>query len=373
MDFEQTYSPVINTISFRFLLALNVQLSLHIFLLDVMTPYLHGVLDTKLYIVPPPRFLKNTPTTVPGKHTGLQIMKALYGLKHAGRTWYHQLCSYLVSKGFIYNPTLPCIFTLSNQSGFVIIAVYVDNLNIIGLPLLCQYAQELLIQQFDMKILGKTSYCLGLQIGHLADGSILPHQQAYIQKVLENFNMDQSHPLTAPMIGKSKSKDDPYHPREEEEVVDKQRYLTAVGAFTYLTTHTRLDIAFATSILARHSQNPTARHWNGVKHLMRYLRGTEDLGLHYRKVKNQETTRYADSGFKTDEAGGKSQTDYIFMRDGAPISWKSIKQIVMATSTNHAELLAFHEAAREAVWLRTMEIIIMKQCRIKAEDKPTVI
>jgi hypothetical protein len=86
-----------------------------------------------------------------------------------------------------------------------------------------------------------------------------------------------------------------------------------------------------------------------MKHLMRYLRGTEDLGLFYKKCQNQKITSYADSGFKMDEVAGKSQTGYIFIRDGAPISWKSVKQTVTATSTNHAELLAFHEAAMEAV------------------------
>jgi hypothetical protein len=120
--------------------------------------------------------------------------------------------------------------------------------------------------------------------------------------------MDQSHSLAAPMIDRSKTREDPYHPREEEEevVVDKQKYLTTIGAFTYLTTYTRPDIGFTTSIFARHSQNPTARHWNGVKYLMRYLRGTEDLGLYYRKCQNQEITGYPDSGFKTDEVAGKS-------------------------------------------------------------------
>ena len=155
-------------ISFRFLLALSVQLLLHIFLLDVVTAYLHDVLDTKLFIVPPPGFLKNLPTAAPNKHIGLQILKALYGLKHAGRTWYHHLCNYLVSKGFTHNPTLPCIFTLSNTIGFVIVVVYVDDLNVSGVRELCTYTQDLLVQQFDMKILGKTSYCLGLQIQHFA-------------------------------------------------------------------------------------------------------------------------------------------------------------------------------------------------------------
>ena len=91
------------------------------------------------------------------------------------------------------------------------------------------------------------------------------------------------------------------------------------------------------------------------------------------KTKNRETTGYANSGFNTDDVAGKSQTGYIFIRDGAPVSWKSIKQTVTATSTNHAELLAFHEASRETVWLRTMEEIITKQCRIPTTDKATVI
>jgi hypothetical protein len=168
--------------------------------------------------------------------------------------------------------------------------------------------------------------------------------------------------------------EDPYQPcSEEEKIVDRNKYLTAVGAFTYLTTHTRPDIAFATNILARHSQKPTARHWSGVKHLLRYLRGTEDLGLYYRKDAQGEIVGYADLGFKTDEISGKSQTGYIFLKNGAPISWKSSKQTVTATSTNHAELLAFHEACRKAVWLRTMQSIFNKQCKMDQQITPTVI
>jgi hypothetical protein len=106
---------------------------------------------------------------------------------------------------------------------------------------------------------------------------------------------------------------------------------------------------------------------------MRYLRGTEYLGLHSRKTDNMETTEYADWRYNTDEVAGKSQTGYIFIRDGAPVSWKSVKQTVTTTSTNHAKFLAFHETSREAVWLRTMKEIITKQYKIPAADKPTVI
>jgi hypothetical protein len=95
--------------------------------------------------------------------------------------------------------------------------------------------------------------------------------------------------------------------------------------------------------------------------------------LYYRKTDKPEISGHADSGFRTDMAAGKSQTCYIFMKNGVPISWKSTKQTVTATSTNHAELLAFHEAAREYVWLRTMEQILVKQCRLQIQDQPTVV
>lgn len=228
-----------------------------------------------------------------------------------------------------------------------------DDLNIIGTSKICKHAQKILIQNFDMKYLGKTTYCLELQVHHLPSDGILLHRKAYIQKNLMAFQMDQANSLADPIIRGSKTNDDPYHPceeeEEEEEIADKSKYLTAVGAFVYLTIHTRHDIAFATSISTRHSQNPTTRHWNGVNHLMRYLSGTTNLRLYYQKTNNSEIVGFADSGFRIDKIADRSQIRYIFLKNGAPISWKYVKQTVTATLTNHTELLAFHEATRESV------------------------
>ena len=224
-----------------------------------------------LYISPPLDFLPKPPTSSPGKFLGLRICKALYGLKQASIMWYHLLRNFLISHGLLHNPILPCIFTLTRNSEYLIVAVYMDDLNLIGSPSLCKHTETLLTAQFDLKLLGKTSFCLGLQIQHFPNGVLL-HQQAYNRKLLKFFQMDQAHASATPMIGRSRSDDDPYRPcSEEEEIVDISKYLTAVGAFTYLTTHTQPDITFTTNIFARHSQKPIARHWNGVKHLLRYL------------------------------------------------------------------------------------------------------
>ena len=153
----------------------------------------------------------------------------------------------------------------------------------------------------------------------------------------------------------------------------EEQYLAAVRALLYLATNIQPDISFAASVLARHSQKPTSRHWQGLKHLMRYLRGTEDLGLHFRKDTSSDVIGYAYFGFKTDPVSGKSQTRYIFIKNGAPISWRSTKQTVTVTSTNHVELLSFHEASHEAVWLRIMQHAILRMSGLPSMDKPTTI
>jgi hypothetical protein len=86
-----------------------------------------------------------------------------------------------------------------------------------------------------------------------------------------------------------------------------------------------------------------------------------------------EIIGYADACFRSGETSGKSQTGYIFLKNNAPIAWKSVKQTVTVTSTNHSELVAFHEATREAVWLRSMDKIILSQCGLAQENKPTII
>ena len=176
-------------------------------------------------------------------------------------------------------------------------------------------------------------------------------------------------------MGRNKTSDDPYGPleEEEEEYLDKTRYLVAVGALLYLSTYTRPEISFATSILVRHNQRPAIRHWSGVKHLLRYLRSTEDLGLYYTQGRVPEITGYADAGFKLDKESGKSQTWYIFLKNNAPISWKSQKQTITATSANHSEIITFHEATREAMWLQTVNKIILEQNRVSQGGKPITI
>ena len=141
----------------------------------------------------------------------------------------------------------------------------------------------------------------------------------------------------------------------------------------YLASHTRPDTCFAVNLLSRFSSCPTQRHWNGIKHILRYLQGTKDLGLFYTNQTKEGLVGFADAGYLSDLQNARSHTCYVFTHGGTAISWCSMKQTIAATLSNHAEILAIHEASRKCVWLRFMTQHIRVDCGMsEGKDAPTI-
>ena len=192
-------------------------------LMDVVTAYLYGSLDSDIYMkVPDGISIPNGSAN--RKMYCVKLKRSLYGLKQSGRMRYNRLSEYLLQKGYSNNDDCPCIFIKRSSTGFCIISVYVDDLNIIGNTQDIDEARRHLKAEFEMKDLGKTRFCLGLQIEHLHSG-ILVHQSAYVQKLLEKFNMDKAHPNKTPMVVRSLDKEkDIFRPREEGEEILRPEY-----------------------------------------------------------------------------------------------------------------------------------------------------
>ncbi|CAA7033812.1 unnamed protein product [Microthlaspi erraticum] len=314
IDYEETYSPVMDAITFRFLMSLAASQNLEMYLMDVVTAYLYGSLENEIYMKIPeglkmPEDLKSKAKEI----CSVRLQRSLYGLKQSGRMWYNRLSEYLLSKDYVNNAICPCVFIKKSSLGFVIIAVYVDDLNMIGTQKEIDDARTHMKEEFEMKDLGKTKFCLGLQIEHFQDG-IFVHQSNYTKRVLKRFYMDKATPLSTPMVNRSLDVEkDPFRPCEDNEEVlgPEVPYMSAIGGLMYLANCTRPDIAFATNLLARY----------------RYL---------------------------SDPHKARSQTGYVFTIGGTAVSWRSQKQTLVATSSNYAETIALHEACRECVWLRSM-------------------
>jgi hypothetical protein len=164
--------------------------------------------------------------------------------------------------------------------------------------------------------------------------------------------MDKTYPSKPPMVVWSlEIKTGPFRPPDEwEETLGPQvLYLSAIGALMYLANSIRPDIAFTMNLLARHSAAPTKIHWIGVKQILRYVNGTRDLGLFFKRGPSLDVVRYTNAGYQSDPHNGRSQMGFVFLHNGIAISWTSSKQTLVTTSTNHSEIVALYEASRECV------------------------
>ena len=97
---------------------------------------------------------------------------------------------------------------------------------------------------------------------------------------------------------------------------------------------------------------PCEGHWLVAKRVLRYLKGTQDVGLKYSKVDEFKLIGYSDSDFDGDKEIGVSTSGYTMSLVSASVSWRSRKQSVPVDSTIEAEYVAAAEAMKEIVWLR---------------------
>ena len=121
IDFNETYSPVMSGITFRYLISLAVQKRLSMQLMDVVTAYLYGSLDSDIYMKVPGGI------SVPNSSTNrnmycVKLKRSLYGLKQSGRMWYNRLSEYLIQKGYSNNDDCLCVFIKRSSTGFCIIS-----------------------------------------------------------------------------------------------------------------------------------------------------------------------------------------------------------------------------------------------------------
>lgn len=137
---------------------------------------------------------------------------------------------------------------------------------------------------------------------------------------------------------------------------DRLKYRSLVGAVLYLAGTTRPDILTAVGVLSRFMEHPKVGHWNAAQRLLRYLRGTQELGIKFNGQSPNPTTLYgySDADWANDPDTRRSITGYCFFLAGGCIIAKSKLQPVIATSTMVAEWIASYFATTEAIWLRKL-------------------
>ena len=369
-DYDTTFAPVSQLTTFRLFLALSLQLGLTISQADVETAYLYSDLDEEIYIRIPEGMDDRDDD---GNKMCWKLKKGLYGLKQSGFLWYRLISGWLRDFGFEQSVVDSCIYVYRNGDVTCLISTYVDDLFI---SCNCADFKADLIAKLREKfsITESTSFddALGIQLDHKLDGFKL-HMTNYITAMLERHGMSQCHSTALPMDPgfEIHSKDAPTTDDEKAEM-EKLPYAKLIGELLWLSRCCRPDITFAVSILARFTHCYSRRHFNALKHIMKYLKGTIDYGLIYTKSDDFDVQNsliaYTDSDYAGSKADRYSTSGGILYLANCPISWRTKKQSTIATSTTESELTAMFEMSKEIAFARNLlETLHFEQ------KKPTIL
>ena len=133
-------------------------------------------------------------------------------------------------------------------------------------------------------------------------------------------------------------------------------YGGAIGSLQYLSCTTRPDIAYTVGQLTSFTSDPGVAHWNMIKHLFQYIRGTTDYAITYSPDPSmpQLFTTYLNTNHGGCKDTGRSTGAYIVKIGTGVISWMSKCQSIVALSTTEAKYMATCEAGKEIVWMHKM-------------------
>ncbi|XP_024038432.1 uncharacterized protein LOC112097423 [Citrus clementina] len=233
------------------------------------------------------------------------------------------------------------LFYAWNSSHLTVVLVYVDDIIITGSsPSIIQQVIQHMHQAFALKDLGELHYFLGIEVSKSSQGVSLT-QAKYIADILDKHGMTDCSPVPTPMFT------DFYLTKDSGEPLENvSQYRSVIGALQYVTL-TRPDIVFSVNKLSQFLSSPRTQHWEACKRLLRYLKGTIHLGLHFYNQGALQLHCFSDSDWACDHDDRKSMVGFAVYLGPNLVSWSSKKQVVVSRSSTEAEYRSLAHAASE--------------------------
>lgn len=350
VDYKETFAPVASSTTVRILFALANNFDMDLIQFDVKTAFLNGDLEEELYMEYPQGF------EVQGDKI-CKLEKSLYGLKQAPRQWNKKFHAFLDKFNLKQSAVDKCLYYNDKRS--LILTIYVDDGLVASSDVkLSKKLTDELKNTFEVKFMKCESY-LGFHVKRDRQaGTLILNQSLYVEKVLEKFGMKEAKPISTPET-------------TDKEIIDtalltpEYPFKELVGSLLYMVTCTRPDIAHAVSMASRTGQ-PTMAHWNRLKRILRYLRGTTDLGITFTREKTPRLIGYSDADYAEDVPTRHSTSGYVAFYGQGPIAWRCQLQSIVTLSTTEAELVSAVDLVKD--------LLPMKETLLEIkgiEDEPT--
>jgi Reverse transcriptase (RNA-dependent DNA polymerase) len=358
IDFNDTFAPVAKPATVRTLLAFATVNACKLAVGDIETAFLTADMDCEVWVKMPP-FWGNSAGPVDPNVSAAKprlLLKGVPGIPQGSRLFHQTFASHLLGMGFKPSDADRCLFFKHNATERIAVLLWVDDFIIM-------YENEAtftsflaqLRRKFTVPSVGPLKCFLGMEVHyHPAAKEMYINQGHTASVLLERAGMTDCNPVTTPApAGAVYTKED--SPADSAKNTSTTLYRSLIALANFLSCWTRPDITFAVNKLCKFMSNPGEAHWKLLKHLIRYIRGTVNLGLYYHaKSHPGKLVGYTDSSYADCPDTGRSTLAYAFFYGQSAVSWYSKLNTYVTTCTNHSEYAALALGAKEAEWFVTL-------------------
>jgi hypothetical protein len=204
-------------------------------------------------------------------------------------------------------------------------------------------------QEFALKDIGDLHYFPRIEVNR-KKGELLLMQEHYALDILSRVNMGTCKAVDTPMSSSEKLRVDVGTPLGPKDPI---QYRSIVDAFQYLTL-TRPDISFAVNRVCQFLHGPTTVHWEWVKGILRYVKGTVRYGLRLIKSSSLTLSGFSNADWARCPNDRRSTSGFTIFLDANLVSWSSRKHATVSWSSMEAQYKALSNAMTELTWLQTL-------------------
>ncbi|KAL6133097.1 hypothetical protein ACLB2K_065334 [Fragaria x ananassa] len=257
-----------------------------------------------------------------------KLEKSLYGLKQSPRQWYLKFDGFMRGQEYLRSEYDHCVYFKRLPDGnFIYLLLYVDDMLIASKNMMeIEKLKAQMKKHFEMKDLGEAKKILGMEITRNRDkGVVYLTQKQYLEKLLLRFRVGVSTKAVSTPLAPHFKLSAECCPKTEEErrYMAEIPYASLVGGLMYTMVCSRPDIAQAVGVISRYMHNPGKEHWFAASWILRYLPGTRDVGLCFKKTSSglrNFVAGYVDSDFAGDLDKSRSTAGYLFTMAQGPVS-----------------------------------------------------
>ena len=377
---SNSWSPTASTRLLKCLIADAARNKTTIYQLDFIQAFIQSEAKRRMFVILDKEYEQFCPKLAGHFGRPLRLKKCLYGADFSGKSWYETLDLFLTNElKFTRSRVEGCLYILRKENHWIKLINYVDDALYYSNDdnFRIKFEQSLK-KRFNLSLLGKAKWYLGIKITQTEDDITLSQEQ-YIKNIVSRFEKSFKHqfkvketPLPTNFI--PSKKDCPTTDNQTKEVklrFGNLHYRSVIGALLYISCCTRIDIAYAVNKLAKFSNNPGIIHYRALLHLVGFIKNTANKQLKfYSDYRNSPIYKvlqennieididtiltFSDSSWNDCIDTGRSTGGNCTIVQGGPVDHSSHLPIPVAMSSGEAEYISAAAACMRASHLRML-------------------